>query len=273
MTLFFAGVIHAAIILGISFDYPDAAKIKKSLDIVLVDSFTTTVPEKADYLAQENNLGGGDKAEKSEIQQHKLYQPTVAAPIIKAQPEISEKTTKASKKIIVQNTPAEFKAASSTPSDMLPEANEIKLNASVLADQISQLGAEISDSHQQFTKHNRVKAINSVTTHKYIAAAYERAWQQKIERIGNLNYPDAARRGQLSGALLLSVGITSNGTISSIKIHKSSGHKALDDAATRIVRLASPFSEFPAQLAEQADVLIISRTWRFSNNAKFATSR
>ena len=102
---------------------------------------------------------------------------------------------------------------------------------------------------------------------KYKAAAYEKAWQAKVERLGNLNYPNEARRKKLSGSLILSVGLNDDGSIYNIKVRHSSGHKVLDDAAVQIVRLAAPFAPFPDGLKEQADVLVITRTWKFFNNS------
>ena len=114
--------------------------------------------------------------------------------------------------------------------------------------------------------------VNSVNAHKYKAAAYERTWQDKVERIGNLNYPDEARRKNLSGGLLLSVGIKPDGSIHSIQVRRSSGESVLDDAAVRIVRLSAPFSPFPEELKQEADVLVITRTWKFSNDNRVETS-
>lgn len=89
-----------------------------------------------------------------------------------------------------------------------------------------------------------------------------RAWVARIERIGNLNYPDEARRRQLHGQLVLTVGIQRDGSIKSIDIIQSSGHKVLDDAAIRITRLAEPFPPLP-ETKEKVDELYISRTWQF----------
>ena len=44
-----------------------------------------------------------------------------------------------------------------------------------------------------------------------------------------------------------------------------SGHKILDDAAVRIVRLAAPFAPFPPEILKEVDVLDITRTWQFRN--------
>lgn len=96
-------------------------------------------------------------------------------------------------------------------------------------------------------------------------------WVRKIERIGNLNYPDAARRHKLSGSLVLVVGINKNGSINELIMRNSSGHQILDDAARNIVKLSAPFAPLTGKLAEQVDVLYITRTWAFSSQQQLST--
>ena len=86
----------------------------------------------------------------------------------------------------------------------------------------------------------------------------------KVERIGNLNYPDAARAQKLYGSLLITVGIRADGSIESIAVDKSSGKKILDAAAQRIVQLSAPFSAFPPEIRRDTDILYITRTWTFA---------
>lgn len=114
----------------------------------------------------------------------------------------------------------------------------------------------------------RTKIIyaKDLRTHRLVVAAYEQAWQEKIERIGNLNFPDEARRDKLSGGLVMAVGIKPDGSVYSIQVQQSSGHAVLDDAARHIVGLAAPFAPLPEEILEEVDVLVITRTWRFDSN-------
>ena len=91
----------------------------------------------------------------------------------------------------------------------------------------------------------------------------------KVERVGNLNYPDEARRNRLSGHLILDVALNPDGSINEITIRKPSGHKVLDDAAVRIVELAAPYAPFPDSFRKETDILHITRTWQFVNNKGF----
>jgi protein TonB len=95
------------------------------------------------------------------------------------------------------------------------------------------------------------------------------AWRAKVERVGNLNYPEAARKQNLSGSLILDVALNADGSINQITIRRSSGQKVLDDAAIRIVELASPFAPFPEQVREETDILHITRTWQFLDKKGF----
>jgi periplasmic protein TonB len=96
------------------------------------------------------------------------------------------------------------------------------------------------------------------------------AWRAKVERIGNINYPDEARRRRLSGSLLLDVALNPDGSVQEITVRRSSGHKVLDDAAIRIVELASPFAPFPPDIRGEVDVLHVTRTWKFLNSNQFS---
>lgn len=106
----------------------------------------------------------------------------------------------------------------------------------------------------------------SANTREYEYAAYMQAWVAKVERVGNMNYPEEVRRLKLTGDVLMTVGIKQDGSVESIAIQRSSGMPQLDQAATRIVRLAAPYSPLPEHINSQVDVLHITRTWRFSRN-------
>jgi protein TonB len=126
---------------------------------------------------------------------------------------------------------------------------------------MAKLAQEIQRDSEPYAKRPKRKYI-SANTEEYAFAAYMRAWVARIERIGNLNYPDEARRRQLHGQLVLTVGLTRDGRVKSVDVIQSSGHKVLDDAAIRIVHLAEPFPPLP-QDKEKVDELYISRTWQF----------
>ena len=146
-----------------------------------------------------------------------------------------------------------------TPSAMTLMANSFK---------IASLSAEIRRKLQAKAERPRRKFI-SASTKEYKYAAYMEAWRSKVERVGNLNYPDAARKQKISGNLILDVALNKDGSINEVTIRRSSGYKILDDAAIRIVELASPYSPFPVKIREETDILHITRTWQFLNSNRF----
>lgn len=133
---------------------------------------------------------------------------------------------------------------------------------------MASLSAEIERRLQAYAKRPKRKWITARTReHKY--AAYMEAWRQKVERVGNLNYPDEARRANLSGNLLLDVALRADGSVDEIILRRSSGKKVLDDAAIRIVKLAAPFASFPEDIARETDILHVERTWQFLSGNRF----
>jgi protein TonB len=128
--------------------------------------------------------------------------------------------------------------------------------------EIAHLTAELQRKTSYYAKLPRRKAI-SASTKEYKYAAYLDAWRRKVERIGNLNYPDEAKRQRLYGNLILHVAVKKDGSVEQVRVLHSSGHKLLDDAAVRIVRLAAPFSPFPQEISDETDILDITRTWQF----------
>ncbi|HKQ31406.1 MAG TPA: energy transducer TonB, partial [Burkholderiales bacterium] len=127
----------------------------------------------------------------------------------------------------------------------------------------ARLNAEISRSWQEYQQRPRRKFLNA-RTQEYRYAAYMEAWRAKVERIGNLNYPDEAKRRQITGSLVLDVVLHNDGSVKEVAVIRPSGHKLLDDAAVRIVKLASPFAAFPPEIRTETDELSITRTWKFN---------
>jgi len=261
-------VIHAAVIFGVRFNLPESPlKMSRRLDIELVQKATEKRPDKADYLAPVDSKGGGPK------QQEARPEPRLRGamvPPLPARPQVVRKKLsqrpKQKRWMTQKRADARVNATQKEDEKPLP-----RLDTRLLARQIADLG--VKPKRRLRFSQERVTPIHEISAHKYVAAAYERAWQEKVERIGNLNYPDEARRKGLSGRLLISVYVAKDGTVRKIKLHRSSGYKVLDDAALRIVRLASPFAAFPKELASQTDVLVITRTWTFYNESGLAMGR
>ena len=135
------------------------------------------------------------------------------------------------------------------------------INASAM--EIEHLEAIISKQQDDYQKRPKRKFIGA-RAKEYRYALYVDAWRQKVEQIGNLNYPAAARDQQLYGQLQMTVSIRADGSIENIELNRSSGHKVLDAAAKHIVEMGAPYARFPEDISKEIDVLSITRTWTFT---------
>lgn len=259
VALLVALVLHAAILFGVRFRLPAPPPMRRTLDIELVSQADGRRPEKADYLADRNSDGGASK------QARRPQPPPQSRP--RGMPQPPPPARPQPRRVLTRQ--AARQAVTQAPHPQ-PQPSP-RLDPGLLNRQIAELDLRPRPSLRFAGE--RVTPIERIRAHKYVAAAYERAWQEKVERIGNLNYPDEARRKGLSGKLLVSVWVAKDGTVKKIKIRRSSGYKVLDAAVVRIVRLASPFAPFPKELAQQTDVLVITRTWRFFNDNGLAMGR
>ncbi len=264
--LLIAAIVHAIILMGVSFSTPEPEKVSKAIEITIVNSATRKAPDDAKYLAQENQIGAGLEKQKPKPNQQKI--PNVGKnEQRKGETPKPKKKKAASHRVITQKKKAIKKVAKTKKVAPKKETKPAELSVEALEKQIAQLGERVRYLKQNSEKTN-IKFVNSISAHKYVAAQYVRDWERKVERIGNLNYPAAARKENLSGTLSLDVGIKSNGSIYNIRVARSSGSKVLDNAAKRIVRMSAPFAPLPKQILNQLDVLVIRRVWSFTDESR-----
>lgn len=264
--LFLASVFHMLIVLGVNFTAPKPEKINRSIDITLANSPVKKAPKKAKMLAQDNQIGAGNKQVKPEPPKKKIPQQGKGKKKLTKKAKTPKKTHAPRK--IVSTTAVAKRKSQSAKKDSKKTATQKKpqLSAEALQKQIAELGAEIRRRQQSSDVH-KIKFVNSVSTHKYVAAQYMNDWQRKVERTGNMNYPEVAKKRNFFGKLTMDVGIKADGSIYSIRISRSSGNKALDDAAKRIVRMSAPFPPLPKALLKELDVLVITRVWKFTDES------
>lgn len=259
LTLFIATAFHALVILGVSFkgfdqDPPD--KTTPTLDITVVNPTKSLPPEDYDYLAESSQEGAGNSAEKVRPQQQMIEQAPAVAP--------SEGTPAPTQALTRDDSHQKIEKPAETEPDKeseQPSATEL-VNRSL---EMLALDRQINQSMLAYSKNPRSKFI-SARTKEFKYASYMRDWVAKVERVGELNYPDAARRRNLSGKLIVQVAVYPDGSVRDITIRKPSGHKILDDAAVRIVKLAAPFAPFPENISKNTDILYITRTWVFTSS-------
>jgi periplasmic protein TonB len=273
VAVFIATVAHIIIALGVNFTAPKPEKINRSIDVTLAITPSPKAPKEAKFLAQDNQVGAGEKAKKPEPPKQQLpstgngqtKQVSKAAPAPSKPKETPKVLTqqKAITKVVAATKPA-------VDEKQQEEQPAPKLSAESLQQQISAMGTEIRQS-QQSSDQTKIVSVNSVSTHKYVAAQYLKDWESKVERTGNLNYPEAAIKKNFSATLTMDVGIKSDGSIYTIRITHSSGIPALDEAAKNIVKMSAPFPPLPLDLRKEVDILVITRVWKFSDESGMTT--
>lgn len=265
ITLPVAIVVHVAVIAGIGFGLPDSGEKQYAplLDITLVNTHSDKAPDKADYIAQANQQGSGtldkksrpssplastnpeDMAGKSPI---KSFQ---SAPDITPKPDPQILTTKGKTDKWVNKQPEQ---------DEIKDPKPVNKEISDETDEIAQLMAEMSRDEQHYANRPRIHFIDSISAKSAVEAAYIDAWAKKLERIGNINFPKEALKLSLSGTLILNATLDRAGQVVEIGIDSSSGSRILDNAAVRIVKLASPYEPLPREVREKYDRLNITRS-------------
>ena len=151
------------------------------------------------------------------------------------------------------------------PPDQAPPGRE-KIERDM---EMARLAAEIQLRSVEYAKRPKRKFV-SASTREYAWAQYLRTWVDRVERVGNLNYPEEARRKRIHGSLRMLVVVDRNGTVQELRVLESSGYDVLDEAAMRIVRLCAPFAPFTGELAQHYDQVEIIRTWRFERGDRLS---
>lgn len=267
--------LHIIILMGINFKLPDPPfnNIAKSLEVILVNSKSEQKPIDAKALAQSNLDGGGNVDENRRAKTPFPVLPK-SKPLVNPQ-EATQKTKQLEEEVKRLMTAAKSKPQIPQP-DITQTQTEakspIQLDSTELLQrslEIARLEAQIAKEHEEYQKRPKRKFIGA-RTKEYRFARYVEDWRMKVERIGNLNYPEAAKKEKLYGSLQLTVGIRSDGSLESIGIDRSSGFKVLDEAAVRIVRIAAQngFAAFPPDISRDTDILHITRTWVFARSDK-----
>ncbi len=303
ITLLASAVLHLVVIVAVNFEPPKLKFFKDKmprLEIVLVNAKTKTAPTKADALAQANlNRGGNTEADRmmksalpapkdkpteatlkpaAEAKQMAMAAKAEAEAerkqqrVAKLEKEAQELMTQVQAKKKIETHPVQEAAATQPEKGQQTPTAKVFNKADLMTaiTEMAQLEAQIAKQQDDYQKRPKRKYLGA-RTQEYRFATYVEAWRQKVEKIGNLNYPEAAKDQKLYGQLRMTVTIKADGTIEDIEINPGSGHKILDDAARRIVRLGEPYAPFPEDISKDVDILGITRTWIFTKEDSLAT--
>jgi periplasmic protein TonB len=270
--LFLAIAVHALLIFGLGFKLHQQQQSAPTLDVTLAQYYSDKEPEDAELLAQHNQQGSGNQSDKQALttdrqsETNDLQLKETGAPLQQSlqQPILGDTPTLSTTSESLSSTTNELKPRKAEQPSItpLPQATSLE---------IASLKAKLDQQQQEYSKLPRSLIITSASTKSADHAAYLRYWIDRIEMVGNNNYPEEARQKSMYGDLRLAVTILPNGAVDNVEILHSSGQRVLDQAAIRTVRLASPFAPFPKEI-KQWDKLEIIRTWRFVPGNQLNTS-
>lgn len=271
MAAFAVSLLVHGLLLLIQFRLPESKPTRdKGLEVVLVNARHEKPAEKPEVLAQANVDAGGNTDQDVRASTPLPPQPArkEGDALIEARRQAPEPVREQKQVITREKAPAKVASAPKkveqpkpTP-EPPPQVSGLDLLDSAAA--VARLEAQIDRDLQELAKRPRKKFIGA-RAREYRFAQYVEDWRQKVERIGTLNYPESAR-GRLYGSLLLSVSIRADGTVEKVGVQRSSGHKVLDEAAMRIVKMAAPYAPFPPDIRKDYDIIEITRTWKFERS-------
>lgn len=265
--------VHLVLMFGISFKLPDPAQLaaQQPLEVTLVNARTQARPQKADTLAQANLDGGGntDARRRAKSPLPVPREDKQGVELALAQKRVEQLERQARQLMTQSESTTTVAAVPETPQPK--EEQQVAPNAAEIMSrglEIARLEAQIARDLEIYQQRPRRRFIGA-RAQEYRFASYIEGWRAKVERIGELNYPQAARAQGIYGSLVVTVSIKSDGTLDRVEINRSSGQRILDAAAVRIVQLAAPYAPFPADIARDTDIISITRTWMFTRSDQF----
>ncbi len=276
-------VLHLFVLLSLSIGPPRTAPRTDrdlSLEILLIKEAgeSTRHPEPDAVLSQRSRVGESPRGDSVVSLPEDLPPLPTDTPTADLPPELAPRAEPAAPPPPPPRTdrlkarpkpkpPVPPKEATPLPTEPPPMPDAARILAS-RDREIARLTESLEARSASYASRQRRKSV-SASTREFRYASYLGAWAAKVERIGNLNYPQAAKTHGLYGNLILSVSVRADGSVETVRLVRSSGHTLLDEAAIRIVELAAPYSPFPPDIAAETDVLDIVRTWQFLRGGRF----
>lgn len=266
-TLFLAALFHGIVILGVTFAVPRSdERPTPTLEVLLLTGNDTRAADNPDaqYLAQRSQQGSGTTdqrvrpanpassalaaqqagvADGNSSEYREAVSGQRSTEILSSRSDRSEVDYRSGEDQPAQQAEAPLALSPTTP-------RPIATNAT---DETLRLRGRRIDGTFEVIPNTRESRL----------APYLDAWRRKIERLGTLNFPQTVRGGAAPGNPVLEVSIRADGNLASASVKRSSGRKEIDQAALSILRLASPFDPFPADLRKQYDELRFAYEWQF----------
>ena len=271
-TCFLAALFHGIVILGVTFSSPGspaAGDRAPALEVVLVNDQTPSVASNpnAQYLSERNTLGSGNtlKRERTLIPKSSLM-PVERSGIPSGDGLAAQEsgTETGDEELVATHTPAQKILYFASPT-----AAAVSSRLPLLLEKRPDLAMTPNDDGVELRMRGeaRHQLWIAADTRESDVAVYLDSWRRKIERVGTMNFPDAARRQKLSGTPVIEVTIGADGQLLQTVVRRSSGHAEIDEAAMRILKLAAPFDPFPGELTAKHDEIRIAYEWQFLGGA------
>jgi protein TonB len=266
-TMFLSVCVHVMLILGLGFTLANERDSTSTMDVTLAQYRSAEAPDDADFIAQANQEGSGTEQE-ALAPASPFEAPLNANEIREVSDYLEERPTAPaqSEQLLASDGTTPQPTAAENP----PPAPDVS-GTTQANDTLASLQAQLDLRRQEYAKRPRRYTISSASTKEAHDALYLDNWRKRIEAIGNLNYPRQASEQGVYGTLRVMVALNPDGSVSDIRILRSSGERVLDEAAVNIVRLAAPFDAFPPELRAKVDVLEIIRTWQFHRGDTFSS--
>ena len=263
--------LHAALLLTVSFTASQASYKAPQIEVTLATAQSDAAPREAHHVAVSDQVGSGNLDNIDQLSSRDNL-PFAGDSPQQTPRRLEERearyqdalTTAAINQRVVNTDRAERDRQKVDLDGISPEVD--RLNR-----ELASLQAELDKQNLNLSRQPRVRRLSAASAKRSVDAAYLLDWRRRLEAVGNQFYPEASVRYGIYGDLKLLVIIRSDGSLEDIEVLASSGYAVLDEAAIKIVRLAAPYSPFPAELKATTDKLEIVRTWQFRENQLSST--
>ncbi len=267
-TVFIAVAVHGLIILGVGFNYLTQPAEPPTFEVTLASYRSDQAPDDAVYQAQFNQEASGTTDEDREITTDTSaeFNDTQVREVTEIpQTQALDASERADQEVLTTERDSQFDVDINRGDDAQQQqaGEDLITKPYEISPELASLRAKLAQQQQAYAKRPRIRRLISVAAVASDDAEYLNRWRERVESVGNANFPQEALRQNIFGELRLAATIKADGTIESVEITKSSGHQVLDRAAMRIVHMAAPYPPFPEAVRENWDQWEIIRTWRF----------
>ena len=275
--LFLAALVQGILIIGVTFNPAISDEFAEaiSLEVTIVADPDQRIdrPDRAEYLAQASQEGGGNTSEQARPSAQQESQSPIDNVGREDGDSFLDSTSheRAADELLASQREQQRRVSDSPRDDPRPD-NSVALTLEAGTDITLPLPREQRASLKIHDDDPR-QLVTSVDTRESVVAAYLDNWKRRIEAVGAEYFPELGDLDGLTGSPTLEVSISASGELDEVIVRKSSGSAVLDQAALDILRRASPFDPFPAEIRDEYDSLRFAYKWLFAERVVPTTAR